>query len=71
MIEAEQTDRTDLIIRESSPEYCECVVGRRKSYDMKHDVWMLGWLLFKICNNNHSPFSFADPTKDKKDEAEE
>jgi len=25
-------------------------------YNMKHDVWMLGWLLFKICNQNKDPF---------------
>ena len=65
MIEADQTDRTDgLIAGGSSPEFCECVVGRRKSYDMKHDVWMLGWLLFMICNNNDRPFSLADFTKE-------
>jgi len=66
MIEADQTDRTDgLIVNLSSPEFCEFVVGRRNSYDMKHDVWMLGFLLFMICNNNHSPFSYAISSDEK------
>jgi len=37
---------------------------------MKHDVWMLGYLLFKICNSNKRPFCYVYGEKEKKSEAE-
>jgi len=59
MIESNQTGKDSYIdgFKSSAPESCECFLGERESCDMKIDVWMLGWLLFEICNKNKEPFS--------------
>jgi len=42
---------------------------KRKTYNMKHDVWYLGWLLFMICNKNDWPFDIGKRPDDVKEEA--
>lgn len=49
VIEAAETDNTEVGVSGQCPEYCEVVEGKRKTYDSKFDVWRLGWLISEIC----------------------
>lgn len=66
MIESEYSDR-GYIAWGNSPECLECFLKQRPSYDRKHDVWMLGRLLYYIFNRRH-PFSRVKED-DKNEEA--
>lgn len=60
MIEEDQTNKTVILANNAPPELWEFSSWKRKTYDMKVDVWMLGWLLFQIFNKNQAPFPVGD-----------
>ena len=61
IIDAEQSDY-GFCNFSMSPECLECELKERATYDRKHDVWLLGWLLFEICNKRlpFTPVKEAD-----------